>query len=213
MLSTRSSGRNLRQFLRQLSGYQGRDHHRQSGLTDIVAQRYDAGVRAGEQVAKDMIAVRIGPDIRMAVVGAPSYFRKRCRTEEAAGPDRSRLHQFAPVRRMAGLYAWEFEKAGSELKVRVEGQLVFNGTNADAQRGAGRLWPGLRAGRALARPHLAKGRLMRVLEDWCPTVFGLSPLLPEPPPVCFGVQSGPRFRGDQLADRDPEDQLPPRWLL
>ncbi len=63
------------------------------GLTDIVAQQYDAGVRSGEQVAKDMIAVRIGPDMRMAVVGAPSYFRKRSRAEEAAGPDRAQLHQ------------------------------------------------------------------------------------------------------------------------
>ncbi len=66
-----------------------------SGLTDIVAQRYDAGVRSGEQVAKDMIAVRIGPDTRMAVVGAPSYFAKRPPTKEATGPDRPQLHQSA----------------------------------------------------------------------------------------------------------------------
>ena len=68
-----------------------------NGLTDIVAERYDAGVRLGEQVAKDMIAVRIGPDMRMAVVGAPSYFAKRPRPEEAAGPHGPRLHQYAPA--------------------------------------------------------------------------------------------------------------------
>ena len=69
------------------------------GLTDIVAQRYDAGVRSGEQVAKDMIAARIGPDMRMAVVGAPSYFRKRPEPS-AAGPDRAQLHQ------LAAAFAW-----------------------------------------------------------------------------------------------------------
>ena len=65
------------------------------GLSDIVAERYDAGVRSGEQVEKDMIAVRIGPDLRMAVVGAPSYFKEQTRAEEAAGPDRAQLHQSA----------------------------------------------------------------------------------------------------------------------
>jgi DNA-binding transcriptional LysR family regulator len=67
------------------------------GLTDIVAQRYDAGVRLGEQVAKDMIAVRIGPDMRMAVVGAPSYFAKRSPPKKPQGPNRPQLHQSAPA--------------------------------------------------------------------------------------------------------------------
>ncbi len=97
------------------------------GLTDIVAQRYDAGVRAGEQVAKDMIAVRIGPDMRMAVVGAPSYFRRR---SEPKRPQDLIGHNCINLRlpTHGGLYAWEFEKGGRELRVRVEGQLVFNGT-------------------------------------------------------------------------------------
>jgi DNA-binding transcriptional LysR family regulator len=97
------------------------------GLTDIVAQRYDAGVRAGEQVAKDMISVRIGPDLRMAVVGAPSYFRNR---SEPRKPQDLIGHNCINLRlpTHGGLYAWEFEKDGRELKVRVEGQLVFNGT-------------------------------------------------------------------------------------
>ena len=97
------------------------------GLTDIVAERYDAGVRSGEQVAKDMIAVRIGPDMRMAVVGAPSYFAGRPRPKT---PQDLTAHDCINLRlpTHGGLYAWEFEKGGRELRVRVEGQLVFNAT-------------------------------------------------------------------------------------
>src|SRR5437667_10557981 len=97
------------------------------GLTDIVAQRYDAGVRLGEQVAKDMIAVRIGPDARMAVVGAPSYFATRSPPRR---PQDLIAHSCINLRLPShgGLYAWEFEKGERELKVRVEGQLVFSGT-------------------------------------------------------------------------------------
>jgi DNA-binding transcriptional LysR family regulator len=134
------------------------------GLTDIVAQRYDAGVRSGEQVAKDMIAVRIGPDMRMAVVGAPPYF------EERSEPDKPQDlidHNCIKLRLPhGGLYAWEFEKGGRELRVRVDGQLTYNTTaqmlNA-ALAGLGLAY----VPEGLARPHLAKGRLKRVLEDWC----------------------------------------------
>src|SRR5215204_6654412 len=96
------------------------------GLADIVAQRYDAGVRYGEQVAKDMIAVRVGPDIRFAVVGAKSYFANRPPPET---PQDLIGHTCINLRfpTHGGLYAWEFEHGGRELKVRVEGQLVFNG--------------------------------------------------------------------------------------
>jgi DNA-binding transcriptional LysR family regulator len=140
------------------------------GLTDIVAQRFDAGVRSGEQVAKDMIAVRIGPDIRMAVVGAPSYFRNR---SEPKKPQDLIGHNCINLRlpTHGGLYAWEFEKGARELKVRVEGQLVFNGTfqmlNA-ALAGFGLAY----VPEDLAQPHLAKARLKRVLEDWCPPYSG-----------------------------------------
>src|SRR5436190_13841375 len=98
------------------------------GLTDIVAERYDAGVRSGEQVAKDMIAVRIGPDLRMAVVGAPSYFRTR---PEPKKPQDLVGHNCINLRLPShgGVYAWEFEKGGRELKVRVEGQMTCNGAN------------------------------------------------------------------------------------
>jgi len=141
-----------------------------NGLTDIVAQRFDAGVRAGEQVAKDMIAVRIAPDMRMAAVAAPSYFRGR---PEPKRPQDLIGHSCINLRLSThgGLYAWEFEKGGRELKVRVEGQLVFNGTfqmlNA-ALSGFGLAY----VPEDLAQPHLAKGRLKRVLADRCPPYPG-----------------------------------------
>jgi DNA-binding transcriptional LysR family regulator len=135
------------------------------GLTDIVAQRYDAGVRWGEQVAKDMIAVRIGPDMRIAVVGAPSYFAKRSPPKTPQDlTDHICINLHLPT--YGGLYAWEFEKGGRELRVRVEGQLVLNGTtqvlNA-ALAGFGLAY----VPEDLAQPHVGQGRLKRVLEDWC----------------------------------------------
>ena len=135
------------------------------GLTDIVAQRYDAGVRSGEQVAKDMIAVRIGPDMRMAVVGAPSYFRDR---PEPKTPQDLIGHNCINLRLPShgGLYAWEFEKGGRELRVRVEGQFTFNATSEmlrAALAGSGLAY----VPESMAQPYLAKGRLKRVLEGWC----------------------------------------------
>lgn len=140
------------------------------GFTDIVAQRYDAGVRIGEQVAKDMIAVRIGPDVRMAVVGSPVYFTNRSHPKT---PHQLTDHDCINLRLQThgGLYAWELEKEGRELNVRVEGQLVFNSGH-----------PMLKAALAgfglayvmeeVALPHIAEGRLVRVLEDWCPPFSG-----------------------------------------
>jgi DNA-binding transcriptional LysR family regulator len=95
------------------------------GLTDIVAEGYDAGVRMGEQVAKDMIAVPIGPDMRMAVVAAPSYFQK---FEQPQTPQDLTSHNCINIRlpTYGGLSVWDFDKDGRELRVRVEGQLVFN---------------------------------------------------------------------------------------
>ena len=114
------------------------------GLTDIVAERYDAGVRLGEQVAKDMIAVRIGPDMRMAVVGAPSYFAKR---PPPRTPQDLTAHDCINLRlpTHGGLYAWEFEKDGRELRVRVEGQLVFNSTALMLNAALAGLRPGVPA--------------------------------------------------------------------
>ncbi|MGO9039786.1 MAG: LysR family transcriptional regulator [Steroidobacteraceae bacterium] len=140
------------------------------GLTDIVAERFDAGVRLGEQIAKDMIAVRIGPDMRMAVVGSPEYFERRRHPQtprDLTGHDCINLR--LPTH--GGLYAWEFEKNGRDLHVHVEGQLVFNNIFM-------RLNAAL-AGLGLAylpedqvRSHIAAGRLMRVLADWCPSFSG-----------------------------------------
>jgi len=140
------------------------------GLTDIVAERYDAGVRLGEQVAKDMIAVRIGPDMRMAVVGAPSYFANRPRPRT---PQELTEHNCINLRlpTYGGLYAWEFEKGGRELKVRVEGQLVFNTVGLRLKA--------VLAGLGLAylpeeqaHAQLESGELIRALADWCPPFSG-----------------------------------------
>jgi len=140
------------------------------GLTDIVADRYDAGVRVGEQVAKDMIAVRIGPDLRMAIVAAPSYFATR---PEPKSPRDLVNHNCINFRQPSagGLYAWELEKRGRELRVRVDGQLVFNG--AYQIRNAARGGFGLACLLEDAvQADIAEGRLTRVLADWCPPFSG-----------------------------------------
>jgi DNA-binding transcriptional LysR family regulator len=139
------------------------------GLTDLVAERVDAGVRFGEQVAKDMVAVRIGPDLCMAVVGSPAYFAKR---PPPRTPQDLTTHDCINLRLPTrGLYAWEFEKSGRELKVRVDGRLVFN-TSALILNAA-------LAGFGLAylteqqvQGHLQSGKLVRVLANWCPPYSG-----------------------------------------
>ncbi|SFS20030.1 DNA-binding transcriptional regulator, LysR family [Dyella sp. OK004] len=140
------------------------------GLTDIVAQRYDAGVRLGDQVEKDMIAVRIGPDLRMAVVGAPAYFSHRPRPKTPHDlAEHSCINLRLPTH--GGLYAWEFERKGREVKARVEGQLVFNSGYQilrAALAGFGLAY--LPEDRVL--PYIAEARLVRVLEDWCPPFSG-----------------------------------------
>ena len=140
------------------------------GLTDIVAERYDAGVRLGEQVAKDMIAVRIGPDMRMAVVGAPSYFERRPKPKV---PQDLTAHACIGLHMPThgGLFAWEFEKRSREVKVRVEGPLVFNNLKLRlevALAGLGLAYmPDDRVGE-----YVARGELVRVLEDWCAPFAG-----------------------------------------
>jgi DNA-binding transcriptional LysR family regulator len=166
------------------------------GLTDIVAERFDAGVRSGEQVAKDMVAVRIGPDMRMAVVGAPSYFKTRPEPDEP----RDLIHHNCVTLRLpshGGLYAWEFEKGGRDMRVRVEGQLTYNTTvqmlNA-ALAGLGLAY----VPEGLAEPHLAKGRLKRVLEDWCLPYSGYHLYYPsrrQPTPAFALLVDALRHRG------------------
>jgi len=140
------------------------------GLTDIVAENFDAGVRLGEQVAKDMIAVRVGPDMRMAVVGSPDYFTRYPRP---TNPRDLTGHNCITIRlpTYGGIYAWEFEKKGQELKVRVEGQLVFNNIamRLDAAlKGLGLAY----MPENLVQAHVAEGRLIRVLSDWCEPFSG-----------------------------------------
>jgi DNA-binding transcriptional LysR family regulator len=139
-------------------------------LTDIVAERFDAGVRLGEQIEKDMVAVRIGPDMRMAVVGASSYFAKRKPPHTPRDlTDHTCVNLRLPT--YGGVYAWEFEKGGHELKVRVEGQLVLN--NLDMRLNAALAGLGLAyLPEDYVLAHLAEGRLIRALKDWCPPFAG-----------------------------------------
>ena len=157
------------------------------GLSDIVAEGYDAGVRSGEQVAKDMIAVRIGPDLRMAVVGAPSYFRKR---PEPKKPQDLIGHNCINLRlpTHGGMYAWEFEKGGRELKVRVEGQTDLQRRHPDAQRRAGGARPCLcarRHGAAASRQGASQAGACGLV----PAILGLSPFLSEPAAVLGSVHT------------------------
>jgi DNA-binding transcriptional LysR family regulator len=140
------------------------------GLTDIVAERFDAGVRLGEQVAKDMIAVPISPDLRMAVVGSPAYL--------AAHPapkvpqqlsDHICINLRLPTR--GGLYAWEFEKGARKLNVRVDGQLVFNTAGLIVQAAVAGMGLACLPQDAVKR-EIEDGRLARVLGDWCPPFPG-----------------------------------------
>ncbi len=140
------------------------------GFIDIVGEHFDAGVRLGESISKDMIAVRIGPDWRFVVVGSPAYFARRSPPDH---PGDLTSHQCINLRLPAagGLYAWEFEKGGRELDVRVGGQLTFDSIGPilnGAVDGLGLAF----VPEDLARPHVDSGRLQGVLEDWCPNVQG-----------------------------------------
>ena len=142
----------------------------EGGLIDIAAQRYDAGVRLGEQVARDMVSVRIGPDVRFAVVGTKSYFAKHAipkMPQDLVG--HSCINLRLPTH--GGLWAWEFERNGRELKVRVDGQLIFN--NIFQVRDAVLDGFGLAyIPEDLAQPYLSKGQLVWVLEEWSPPWSG-----------------------------------------
>ncbi|MBW5827113.1 LysR family transcriptional regulator [Yersinia kristensenii] len=136
-----------------------------NSLTDIVTGRFDAGIRLGEQVAKDMVAVRVGPDMSMAVVGSPSYLAKYGVPTTPADLQNHRcINMRLPT--MGGLYAWEFEKEGRELKVRVEGQLTFNSLRQRID--AAMIGFGLTmVPEDAVRAEIASGNLVRVLEEWC----------------------------------------------
>lgn len=136
------------------------------GFTDIVGQRFDAGVRLGEAISKDMIAVRIGPDWRFAIVGSPAYFERRDRPET---PQELTNHNCITLRltTAGGIYAWELKNGDREVNARVGGQLTFNSIvpvlNA-ALDGHGLA----HVPEELAKPHIEAGRLVEVLEEWNP---------------------------------------------
>jgi DNA-binding transcriptional LysR family regulator len=137
------------------------------GMIDIVAERFDAGVRLGDQVAKDMVAVRISEDVRMVVVASPGYLAGR---PVPALPQDLTAHQCINMRLPTydSVYAWEFEKAGQALQVQVGGQCTFNTTPQMLQAaldGYGFAY----VPQDLVLAHVAAGRLLRVLDDWCPT--------------------------------------------
>lgn len=137
-----------------------------NGLTDIVTERYDAGVRMGEHLAKDMISARIGPDFCLAVVGSPAYFAGR---EHPAHPKDLVGHRCINFRlpSSGGLYAWEFEDNGRELKIRVDGPLAFNNTFASLEAtldGFGLAY----IPEEIILPYVADGRLIRVLQEFSP---------------------------------------------
>ncbi|WCT77219.1 LysR family transcriptional regulator [Novosphingobium humi] len=141
-----------------------------NGFVDIVEERFDAGIRLGEAIARDMIAVRIGPALRMACVGSPDYFARHPKPQT---PQDLAQHNCINLRlpSSGGLYAWEFEKDGRVMNVRVEGQLTFGGS--------GMLMQAAEAGMGLimtiddmVHEGVASGRLVRVLEDWCPPFAG-----------------------------------------
>ena len=140
------------------------------GLTDIVAERYDAGIRLGEQVQKDMIAVRIGPELRMVAVAAPSYFQAHAKPRT---PQDLTRHNCPNIRfqTSGGLYAWEFEKNGRPLNVRVNGQVICNGSAAIVS--AALLGLGIAyVPENMVRAQIAEKQLVRVLSDWCPPFPG-----------------------------------------
>jgi DNA-binding transcriptional LysR family regulator len=140
------------------------------GLTDIIESRYDAGIRFGEKVAKDMVAVRVSHDLRWAVVGSPAYFTNHPlpNTPQDLVEHRCINYRFATSE---GLYLWEFEQDGRLFQLRVDGNLIFNDGElilaaALAGQGLGYLLEDQ------ITAHVAEGRLIRVLPEWCPAASG-----------------------------------------
>ncbi|MDB5725876.1 MAG: LysR family transcriptional regulator [Novosphingobium sp.] len=167
-----------------------------SHLTDIIGDRFDAGVRLGEQIAKDMIAVRIGGELRMAVVGAPAYFAAHGRP---LTPQDLTNHRCINIRlqTQGGLYAWEFGQDGRDLNVRVDGPLILNDVPMILTAAA----EGIGLACVMedqAEAFLKSGRLVRVLEDWCPPFSGYHLYYPDRrqlPPAFSLLVSALRYRG------------------
>lgn len=142
----------------------------ESRFTDIVTERYDMGVRLGSDVARDMTAVRISPDMRFAIIGSPAYLAKR---PPPLKPQDLADHTCINLRLMShgDLYAWELRKGKRQVNVRVEGQLVFNGSRQIVQAALAGFGLGY-VPLALVQAHIDTGQLVSVLDDWCPTFPG-----------------------------------------
>lgn len=165
-------------------------------MVDIVEQRFDAGVRLGESIAKDMIAVRIGPDVRMAVVGTPAYFARRPPPRK---PQDLTEHDCINVRlpTHGGLLPWDFKKGNQELNVRVEGTLTFNGFPQIVKATLAGLGLAFTLEDAV-QDYLDAGTLVRVLEDWCQVFPGYHLYYPSrrQPSAAFSlVVDSLRYRG------------------
>jgi DNA-binding transcriptional LysR family regulator len=168
-------------------------------LTDIVSSRFDAGIRFGNIVEKDMIAVRVGPDMRRAVVAAPSYFAEKPAPKT---PHELSAHSCIAYRlvKAGSLYAWEFEENGRPLEVRVDGPLVFNDTDLMRQAAI--------AGLGIAYLYeddaavdIQAGRLTRILKEWCPQLPGYflyHPSRRQTPPALAALIAALRFRGSKV---------------
>jgi DNA-binding transcriptional LysR family regulator len=168
-----------------------------NGFVDIVQERLDAGVRLGEAVSKDMVAVRIGPDWRFGVVGTPAYFERRSKPET---PQDLTNHECINLRltTAGGLYAWEFKKGPRQMDVRVEGRLVFNSVLPIL----GAALDGLGLANLpeyMVRPYLKSGELVEVLADWSPQWQGYHIYYPnrrQPSPAFTAFVEALRYRGD-----------------
>lgn len=140
------------------------------GLRDIVADRFDAGVRLGESIDQDMVAIPIGPQLRMAAAAAPAYFATRPKPRH---PRELLGHNCITMRlpTQGGLYAWEFEHKGRPLNVHVKGQLTFNSSPPMVQAALAGLGVAFLPEEEFA-PHLETGELVRILSEWCPPFPG-----------------------------------------
>jgi DNA-binding transcriptional LysR family regulator len=172
------------------------------GLRDIVADRFDAGVRLGDTIDKDMIAVPIGPKLRMAAVAAPDYFAKHAKPKAPQDLTRhSCINMRFPTH--GGLYVWEFERKGKQVNVRVEGQVTLNSTPHIVLAALQGLGIAFLPEEEFA-PHIEEGRLIRVLEDWCAPFEGYylySPSRRQPSPAFSLVVDALRLRTEAKSRR------------
>jgi DNA-binding transcriptional LysR family regulator len=166
------------------------------GFRDIVADRFDAGVRLGNTIHKDMIAIPIGPQLRMAVVGSPEYFAQHPipKTPNDLTAHRC-INQRMPT--SGGLYVWDFQRRGRQVNVRVDGPLIFNTAPPQVDAALAGIGIALLPEDELAT-HIESGRLVRVLEDWCPRFTGYHLYYPsrrQPSPAFSLVVKALRFAG------------------